>query len=65
MPMLVTMAGGMVIQGRRLAADEIGLIRGLMAEHGDWGRTRLSDWLKENARSVGTSYSSELRRHYR
>lgn len=55
MPMLVTMAEDMVIQGRRLAADEIGLIRGLMAEHGDWGRTRLSEelcrlWDWRNAR---------------
>lgn len=55
MPMLVTMAEDMVIQGRRLAADEMGLIRGLMAEHGDWGRTRLSEelcrlWDWRNAR---------------
>ena len=35
----------MVIQGRRIAADEIELIRGLMADHCDWGRTRLSEEL--------------------
>ncbi len=35
----------MVIQGRIITADEIGLIRGLMVEHRDWGRTRLSQEL--------------------
>ena len=35
----------MVIQGRRITAGEIGSIRDLMAEHPDWGRTRLSEEL--------------------
>jgi len=39
------MAQGMVIQGRCITTDEIGLIRDLMAEHRDWGRTRLSEEL--------------------
>jgi len=39
------MAQSMVIQGRIITADEIGLIRGLMVEHRDWGRTRLSEEL--------------------
>ena len=39
------MAGVMVIQGRELRAEDVGLIRGLLAEHGDWGRTRLSEEL--------------------
>ena len=39
------MTQDMVIQGRHIAADEIGLIRGLMAVHCDWGRTRLSEEL--------------------
>jgi hypothetical protein len=39
------MAECMVIQGRSITADEIGLIRDLMAENGDWGRTRLSEEL--------------------
>ena len=43
--MVLTMAQGLVIQGRSLTADEIGLIRGLLAEHRDWGRTRLSEEL--------------------
>jgi len=39
------MAQSMVIQGRHITAVEIGLIRNLMAEHSDWGRTRLSEEL--------------------
>ena len=35
----------MVIQGRKLHSEDIGLIRSLMAEHGDWGRTRISEEL--------------------
>ena len=35
----------MVIQGRHIATDEIAFISGLMAEHADWGRTRLSEEL--------------------
>lgn len=36
------MQGEWVIQGRRLAAADIELIRGLLAEHVHWNRTRLS-----------------------
>ena len=35
----------MVTQGRELRAADIDLIQGLMAEHPDWGRTRLSEAL--------------------
>jgi len=35
----------MVIQGRKLHAEDIGLIRSLLVEHGDWGRTRISEEL--------------------
>ncbi len=35
----------MVIQGRELSAEDIGLIQGLLAEHRNWGRTRLSEEL--------------------
>ena len=34
-----------VIQGRELTAGDIDLIQSLQAEHGDWGRTRLSEEL--------------------
>ena len=34
-----------VIQGRNIGGGELGLIQDLMAEHRDWGRTRLSEEL--------------------
>ena len=45
----------MVVQGRELSAGDIGQIQGLLAEHPDWGRTRLSEelcrrWDWRNAR---------------
>lgn len=43
--MLLTMTESMVIQGRIITAEEIGLIRNLIAGHSDWGRTRLSEEL--------------------
>ena len=47
-----------------------GEIDGLMAnlltsEAPPAGKTRLTDWLKQNARTVGAGYASELKRHYR
>lgn len=39
------MTQDMVIQGRNITDVEIGLIHNLMAEHSDWGRTRLSEEL--------------------
>jgi hypothetical protein len=39
------MTGAMVVQGRELSADDIGEMKGLLAEHPDWGRTRLSEEL--------------------
>lgn len=39
------MTGVMVVQGRELSAEDIGQMQGLMAEHPDWGRTRLSEEL--------------------
>ncbi|MBW6487040.1 MAG: DUF4338 domain-containing protein [Syntrophobacterales bacterium] len=35
----------MIIQGRELHAEDIGLIRSLLAEHGEWCRTRISEEL--------------------
>ena len=37
------MMGVMVIQGRELSAEVIGLIQGLLAKHLRWGRTRLNE----------------------
>jgi hypothetical protein len=39
------MVESMVIQGRELGAGDIALIRTLQVEHGEWGRTRLSEEL--------------------
>jgi len=39
------MEQNMVIQGREVGASDLDLIRALQAEHGDWGRTRLSEEL--------------------
>ena len=39
------MDASMVIQGRHITADDLELIRHLMAENADWGRTRLSEEL--------------------
>jgi len=49
------MAKVMVIQGRELVSEDIGLIRGLLREHPDWTRTRISQelcrrWDWRNAR---------------
>jgi len=35
----------MVVQGRELSGEDIGQVRGLLAEHPEWGRTRLSEEL--------------------
>lgn len=49
------MPDAMVVQGRELRVEDIGLIQGILAEHRDWGRTRLSEelcrrWDWRNAR---------------
>jgi len=41
------MSKGMVIQGREIGGAELALIRGLMEQNPDWGRTRLSEELCE------------------
>jgi hypothetical protein len=50
------MAGVMVMQGREVSGADIALIRGLLTEHPEWGRTRLSEelcrrWDWRNAQS--------------
>jgi uncharacterized protein YbjT (DUF2867 family) len=49
-----------------LTKEEIqGLMSGLLVSKcPPAGRTRFTDWLAENAQSVGRKYASELRRHY-
>ena len=47
MSYLCAMTSVMVMQGRELSGADIGLIRGLLDEHPEWGRTRLSEELCE------------------
>ncbi len=49
-----------------LTQDEIsGLMAGLLVSNQPpTGNTRLADWLRENAATVGIRYASELKRHY-
>ena len=60
---------GLLVRDVVLTRDEI---KGLVAEllvaapgSTPTGQTRLSDWLEENAGSLGVRYASELDRHYR
>ena len=50
-----------------LTREEIdGLLENLLvSRQTPTGTTRLSDWLERNASTVGTTYASELKRHYR
>jgi NADH dehydrogenase len=50
-----------------LTQDEIdGLMSNLLiSDNPPTGRTHLSDWLTENAATIGAHYASELARHYR
>ena len=58
---------GYVVHDVVLTRDEVeGLMSNLLVSEGPpMGHTRLSDWLEQNADSVGTRYASELNRHYR
>jgi NADH dehydrogenase len=57
---------GYMVNDVVLTRDEVqGLMSNLLvSESPPTGQTRLSDWLEQNAGSVGTRYASELRRHY-
>ncbi|MCL4370560.1 MAG: NAD(P)H-binding protein [Chloroflexi bacterium] len=58
---------GYLVKDVVLTRDEIdGLMAGLLVSSGPpTGRTRLSEWLAQNADRLGTRYASELARHYR
>jgi uncharacterized protein YbjT (DUF2867 family) len=49
-----------------LTREEIdGLLENLLvSRQAPAGRTRLSEWLQQNASTVGVTYASELKRHY-
>ena len=57
---------GYMVNDVVLTRDEVeGLMANLLvSENPPTGKTRLSEWLTLNA-SIGTSYASELARHYR
>jgi len=58
---------GYIVRDVVLTRDEVeGLMSNLLvSESPSTGQTRLSDWLGQNANSVGARYASELDRHYR
>jgi NADH dehydrogenase len=58
---------GLIVRDVVLTPQEIdGLMAGLLASGGPpTGRTRFSEWLKEEAATLGIRYASELARHYR
>lgn len=58
---------GYLVRDVVLTRDEVaGLMAGLLVSDGPpTGATRLSDWLDQNSGTLGTSYASELNRHYR
>lgn len=58
---------GYLVRDEVLTREEIkGLMDGLLFTGSPpTAKTRLSDWLTDNADSIGTAYASELRRHYR
>jgi NADH dehydrogenase len=58
---------GYVVKDMVITKDEInGLLSNLLVSDGlPTGHTRLSDWLEQNASTVGFTYISDLKRHYR
>jgi len=58
---------GYVVKDVVITKDEInGLLSNLLVSDGlPTGHTRLSDWLEQNASTVGFTYISDLKRHYR
>ncbi len=58
---------GLLMRDVALTRDEVdGLMAGLLTSTAaPTGTTRLSDWLKDNAHSLGRGYVSEIRRNFR
>ncbi len=58
---------GLVVRDIILTPDELrGLMDGLLtSDEAPRGATRFSDWLESHCRELGSSYSSELNRHFR
>jgi uncharacterized protein YbjT (DUF2867 family) len=69
-PALVALAAkglGVVLRDVLLTPDEVrGLMAGLLVSHDPpTGATRLTDWLRQSADTVGARYANELARHFR
>ena len=62
--LMVAKAAGLVLDDVVLTKDEIkGLMEGrLFVDQPPTGRTRLTDWVMENANTIGKQYTSELQR---
>ena len=58
---------GLLVDDALLTRDELdGLLSNLLVSHHPaTARTRLDDWLGQNAAHIGAKYTSELSRHYR
>ncbi len=65
--LLLTRLVGLAVGDVVLTRGEVeGLMQSLLTSDAPpTGPTRLSDWLSDNAETVGTRYTSELQRHYR
>ena len=65
--LLLSRLVGYAVRDVVLTRDEIvGLMAELLISEGPpTGKTKLSDWLEQNAGTLGASYASELGRHYR
>ena len=63
----LTKVVGLLVNDVVLTRDEIeGLMGGLLvSERPPTGKVLFSEWLAENAANIGSSYTSELARHYR
>jgi uncharacterized protein YbjT (DUF2867 family) len=65
--LLLSKAVGLLVRDVVLTRDELeGLTRNLLvSDSPPTGTVRFSDWARETAHLLGTSYASELARHYR
>ena len=68
-PAIIRLASGvlgMILRDVVLTEDEIkGLMADLLVSHGPpTGRTSLQRWIKSYAQTIGSTYASELARHY-
>lgn len=60
-------AAGLFLRDVLLTSDEVdGLMAGLLvSDDPPTGKTRFTEWIHENRETLGTGYTSELRRHYK